>query len=605
MEEGRSGRSETMNDSGDPGTCEPLARARYQAALASAVVAGLFSLIIIVALGVAHIRTRTDDFHKSEELAGLRAALLKAPDAAAASQIKEELRDRDLRMREDYFARAESSRSGGYMLIGGVIVFVIAAMQAAASRKRLPMPRPDPDAPRKAAGAQRLARATVVGLGIAIGAAGIVLGVVSGGSLLVQPPPAENGGVVAPPAAQDFPTAEEIAKEWPRFRGPGGAGVAAYKNIPSAWDGKTGDGILWKAALPLPGQNSPVVWGDRIFLSGATEKKREVYCIDAATGKLLWQKPVDTPEGAAAEPPELLEDTGYAAPTVATDGRRVAAIFANSDIACFDMSGKKLWARNFGVLKNSYGHATSLDMYHGRVMVLLDQGTPAKPASRLIAIDAATGKTAWETKRPVPASWATPILINTGKREEFITIGKPWAIAYDPASGTELWRAKVLDGDVAPSPVFAAGLVFTVNTGAKLSAIRPDGQGDVTASAVAWAAEDGLPDIVSPLTDGKLIWLFTTDGTLTCYRVKDGSKVYEKEIGEAVNSSPTLVGDKMYVFDEKGVTHFLATGEEFKELGKAALGEPVRASPAYLDGRIYVRTMTKEGVSNLFAIGKK
>ena len=581
-----------MSASGNPGTCEPLARARYQAALASAVVAGLFSLIIIVALGVAHIRTRTDDFHKSEELAGLRAALLKAPDAAAAAQIKEELRDRDLRMREDYFARAESSRSGGYMLIGGVIVFVIAAMQAAACRKRLPMPRPDPDAPRKAAGAQRLARATVVGLGIAIGAGGIALGMLSGGSLFVQ-------------ALPDFPTAEEIAKEWPRFRGPGGAGVAAYKNIPSTWDGKTGDGILWKVALPLPGHNSPVVWGDRIFLSGASEKKREVYCIDAATGKFLWQKPVDTPEGTAAEPPDILEDTGYAAPTVATDGRRVAAIFANSDIACFDMAGKRLWARNFGVLKNAYGHATSLDMYHGHVMVQLDQGTPAKPASRLIAIDAATGKTAWETKRPVPASWASPILINTGKREEFITIGTPWAIAYDPASGKELWRAKVLDDEVAPSPVFAGGFVFAVIAGAKLSAIRPDGQGDVTASAVAWAAEDGLPDIVSPLTDGKLIWLFTTDGTLTCYRVKDGSKVYEKEIGEAVNSSPTLVGDKMYVFDEKGVMHIIAATEEFKELGKAALGEPVRASPAYLDGRIYVRTETKEGVTYLLAIGKK
>jgi len=583
-----------MSASGGPNTCEPLARARYQAALASGIVAGLFSLIIIVALGVAHIRTRTDEFQKAryDELAGLRAALLKAPDAATAARIREELRDRDLRMREDYFASPEFSKTGGYLLAGGVLIFVIAAVQVAACRKRLPMPRPDPDAPRKAAGAQKLARATVVGLGLTIGAAGIILGVLSGGSLFVQAPP-------------DFPTAEEIAKQWPRFRGPGGNGVSAYKNVPTTWDGKTGEGILWKTAIPLPGENSPVVWGDRIFLSGATDKKREVYCIDAATGKILWQQPVDTPEGTAAEPPELLEDTGYAAPTLATDGRRVAAIFANADLACFDMAGKRLWARNFGVLKNPYGHATSLDLYHGRVMVQLDQGTDAKPASRLIAIDAATGKTAWETKRPVPSSWATPILINTGKREEFITIGKPWAIAYDPASGKELWRAKVLDGDVAPSPVFAGGLVFAVNTGAKLAAIRPDGQGDVTESAVAWAAEDGLPDIVSPLSDGKLIWLFTTDGTCTCYRVKDGSKVYEKEIGEAVNSSPTLVGDKFYVFDEKGVMHLLSTGEEFKELGKAALGELVRAGPAFLDGRIYIRSATKEGVTNLYAIGKK
>jgi len=585
-----------MSASGGPNPCEPLARARYQAALVSAIVAGAFSLVVIVALAAAHIRTRTDEFRttKYEELDGLRAALLKAPDPAAAARLKEEIRARDLELREDYFGGPAFSKTGGYLLACGVIVFVIAAVQAAACRKRLPMPRLDPDAPRKAVGAQRLARATVVGLGLVIGAAGILLGVFSGGRLPVQPP-----------AAQDFPTDEELAKEWPRFRGPGGAGISAYKNIPTAWDGKTGEGILWKTPLPLPGENSPVVWGDRIFLSGATDKKREVYCFDAATGKVLWQKPVDTPEGTAAEPPELLDDAGYAAPTMATDGRRAAAIFANGDIACFDMAGKRLWARNFGVLKNSYGHATSLDMYHGRVLVQLDQGTPDKPASRLIAIDAATGKTAWETARPVPSSWATPILINTGKREEFITAAKPWAIAYEPAGGAELWRAKVLDGDVAPSPVFAAGLVFTVNTGAKLSAIRPGGQGDVTDSAVVWAAEDGLPDIVSPLSDGKLIWLFTTPGTCTCYRVKDGSKAYEGDLDEAVMSSPTLVGDKMYVFDVKGVAHFLATGEEFKELGKAALGEAVRASPAFLDGRIYVRSATKDGVTNLIAIGKK
>jgi len=583
-----------MSASGNPNPCEPLARARYQAALASAIVAGVFSLIVIAALAAAHVRTRTDELYKarSDELAALRAAVLKAPDPAAAARLKEEIRIRDLQIREDYFAGPAFSKTGGYLLVCGVLVFVIAAVQTAACRKRLPMPRPDPDAPRKAARAQKLARATVVGLGLAIGAAGIALGVLSGGSLFVQAPP-------------DFPTAEELAREWPRFRGPGGNGVSAYKNIPTSWDGKSGEGILWKTPIPLPGENSPVVWGDRIFLSGASDKKREVYCIDAATGKILWQKPVDTPEGTAAEPPELLEDTGYAASTLATDGRHVAAIFANGDIACFDMAGKRLWARNFGVLKNSYGHATSLDMYRARVLVQLDQGTPAKPASRLIAIDAATGKTVWETKRPVPSSWASPILINTGKREEFITAGKPWVIAYDPASGKELWRAKVLDGDVAPSPVFASGLVFAVNTGAKLSAIRPDGQGDVTESAVAWAAEDGLPEIVSPLTDGKLIWLFTTPGTCTCYRAKDGSKVYEKELDEAVNASPTLVGDKFYVFDVKGVMHLIAATEEFNELWKAALGESVRASPAFLDGRIYVRTATQEGAGHLYAIGKK
>ncbi|MBE3097735.1 MAG: PQQ-binding-like beta-propeller repeat protein [Planctomycetes bacterium] len=589
----------TQTSSGDA-----MARARYQAAVGAAVVAGLFLIFVCALLASAHVRSATLEFQNSEELAGLRAAILKAPDAATAAGLREAVRRRDLELRENLFGGWPFLQTGGYLLLGGAVVFVIAAGQAFACRKRLPMPALDAEAARKAAASRRRGRAAVVALAVLIGGAGVLVGVFLVGGSAGQPPPAAGGpgetAGGAPPAAADFPSAEEIARQWPRFRGPAGLGVSAYANVPAAWNGPGGEGILWKTPVPLPGENSPVVWGDRVFLTGATEEKREVYCFDAATGNLLWQKAVQTPEGAALEPPEVLEDTGFAAPTAATDGRRTAAIFANGDIACFDYAGRQLWARNLGTIKNSYGYASSLHLYRGRVLVLLDQGTPAKPLSSLLALDGATGKTAWETKRPVPGSWATPILIHTGKREEFIAAGKPWVISYDPAGGTELWRAKVLDGDVAPSPVFAAGLVFAVNSGAKLAAIRPDGQGDVTESAIAWAAEDGLPDIVSPLSDGKLVWLFTTDGILTCYRVKDGTKAYEKEMDVVVKSSPTLAGDRIYITDEKGVTHILATGEAFQELGRAPLGEDVRATPAFLDGRIYIR-----GAKHLYAIGKK
>ncbi|MCX5676036.1 MAG: PQQ-binding-like beta-propeller repeat protein [Planctomycetota bacterium] len=589
----------TQTSSGDA-----MARARYQAAVGAAAVAGLFLIFVCAFLASAHVRSGTLEFQKSEELAGLRAAILKAPDAATAAGLREAVRRRDLELRENLFGGWPFLQTGGYLLLGGAVVFVIAAGQAFACRRRLPMPALDAEAARKAAASRRRGRAAVVALAVLIGGAGVLVGVFSVGGPAGQPPPAAGGpgetAGGAPPAAADFPSAEEIARQWPRFRGPAGLGVSAYANVPPAWNGAGGEGILWKTPVPLAGENSPVVWGDRVFLTGATDQKREVYCFDAATGNLLWQKPVQTPEGAALEPPEVLEDTGFAAPTAATDGRRTAAIFANGDIACFDYAGRQLWARNLGTIKNSYGYSSSLHLYRGRVLVLLDQGTPAKPLSSLLALDGATGKTAWETKRPVPASWATPILIHTGKREEFIAAAKPWVISYDPAGGTELWRAKVLDGDVAPSPTFGAGLVFAVNSGAKLAAIRPDGQGDVTESAIAWAAEDGLPDIVSPLTDGKLVWLFTTDGTLTCYRVKDGTKAYEKEMDVVVKSSPTLAGDRIYVTDEKGVTYILATGETFQELGKVPLGEAVRATPAFLDGRIYIR-----GVKHLYAIGKK
>jgi outer membrane protein assembly factor BamB len=239
-------------------------------------------------------------------------------------------------------------------------------------------------------------------------------------------------------------------------------------------------------------------------------------------------------------------------------------------------------------------------MYHGMVIVLLDQGTPGKTDSSLLALDAATGKTVWEAKRPVPNSWASPIIFTGAKGDQLVAAAKPWVISYDPATGTERWRAKVLDGDVAPSPVFGGGFVLAVNTGSKLAAIRPDGHGDVTATHVAWGAEDGLPDIVSPVTDGKYVWLMTTDGLLSCYAVKDGKPVYDKELDEAVKSSPTLVGDRLYISDVKGVTRIIGTGGEYKEISKAELGEPIHASPAFLDGRIYIRT-----TKHLFAIGKK
>ena len=164
-----------------------------------------------------------------------------------------------------------------------------------------------------------------------------------------------------PHAAEPPPSDAEIAKAWPRFRGPGGLGISAYTNVPDAWDAASGKGIVWKTPVPLPGNNSPVVWGKRVFLSGADKHRREVYCFDADSGKLVWRQNVPGTPQSTAKPPEVTDDTGYAAPTTATDGRRVFAIFANGDLAAFDVSGKPAWAKSLGIPENSYGHASSLD----------------------------------------------------------------------------------------------------------------------------------------------------------------------------------------------------------------------------------------------------
>jgi len=162
----------------------------------------------------------------------------------------------------------------------------------------------------------------------------------------------------------------------------------------------------------------------------------------------------------------------------------------------------------------------------------------------------------------------------------------------------ELWRANCLSGDVAPSPIYANGLVFAIEAYTKLVAIRPDGQGDVTETHIDWINEDGGPDICSPVSNGEQIFLLATEGLLSCYKVSDGTRLWEHDIQEYFIASPSLVGENLYLLDEKGVMYIAEAGLEYKELARCELGEECHASPAFADGRIYIR-----GVENLYCIG--
>jgi len=573
---------------------DELARVRYQAAVGTAIVAGTFCLLVGITLAVAHFQRTTVGLDESEELNNLRNALLKVSDPEDRKVIREDIRRRDLELRQDFFGRRAFTKTGGYLLLAGLVVFIAGAGLAAACRKRLPTPlRAEQRKP--AIGAQA-ARWAVTVIAVTLVAGGVFVVAYYGGAPDGE---AQDGGGQAV-AVKDPPGREEIRKHWPRFRGPDGSGHSAYTNIPTTWNGKTGENILWKTPVPLPGENSPVIWGKRVFLSGATEQERQVYCFSTADGKLLWQKAVSTPAGRMTEPPDILEATGFACPTCATDGRFVCAIFANGDIACFDTDGNERWARNLGPFKNSYGYASSLCIYRNTLLVLVDQGSIAKPESYLAALDLVTGKTVWKTDRPVPSSWATPIIVNTDGGEQVIASGLPWVIAYNPADGKELWRTEVLDGDVAPSPVYHSGVAFAVNTGSLLAAIPTDRSGEIPEDGLKWTAEDGLPDIVSPVTDGHVVLLVTTDGLLTCYAAADGKMLWEQEIDAVFMASPGLVGDKVYLMDEKGVMRIFTTAGAYKEVAKAELGEKSHSSPAFLDGRIYLR-----GQKHLFCIGEK
>jgi len=399
---------------------------------------------------------------------------------------------------------------------------------------------------------------------------------------------AGEGAAPASPAAGPGP--------WPRFRGPGGLGIGPWDDVPVAFDGKSGKGIDWKAKVPLPGPSSPIVAGGRIFLTGATRTRRELMAFEAASGAIAWRREV-RPDGSVEPDPE--DKLVWAAPTPASDGERVFAVFGNGDLAAIALDGSPVWARSLGKPENAYGHGSSLEVARGKLIVQLDQGNDEDGKSRLLAIDPATGRTVWEARRPaLPASWSTPIAIEAGGRAQVIACGGSWTVAHDLATGAEAWRAKCLGGEVVPSPVFSEGLVFAVAVDGFLAAIRPEGSGDVTKTGIAWKIEEDLPATSSPIAAGGLVVVSSSGGLVTCREAATGKKLWEKDYETSFEASPVLAGGIIRMIDEEGVLRAFRLGRTFEEAGRSELGEPVQASPALAPGRIYLR-----GKENLYAIG--
>ena len=388
----------------------------------------------------------------------------------------------------------------------------------------------------------------------------------------------------------DVPSAEEYKASWPRFRGPDGGGVYAGEVPLSA------DKIAWSVAVPAAGFGSPLVWGEKVFLSGGDETKREVLCFDAVTGKLLWSSAVPS----AGDKPEVPDQSGMAAATPATDGKRVYAMFANGDLGAFDFEGKVVWSKHFDLSKNPYGHAASLLTWQDKLIVQLDQGDADDKLSKLTAFDGATGAVVWEQPRPTGASWATPIVFEAAGQTQIVTLAVPWAISYSAKDGAEIWRAECLDGEVTPSPVFAGGLVLVPSPSTKMQAFRPDGKGEVTKSHMAWVAEDGIPDVTSPVSNGELVFVNDSGGVLTCYDAKTGKKQWQQDLGEGCNASPSLVGGKLCLITKDGKIIVIEAARQFKEIGRSALGEQVFASPAFAKERMFVR-----GLKHLICVGGK
>lgn len=566
----------------------------YALAVTITIIAGVYTVLAVGMMTKIYIPTRIATPYENAEWKALKKAFAENPED---EQIVADLRALDKKLRIEFHRGRETLWIGRWLITIGAIAFLGAALIVSEIHRTPNMPRPIEDMEEFQERRRAAARWLVSIMSLVVGVGGGMIAVY----WQVEPLPVATADAAAKkkkgPAPP--PTQAEIDKQWGTWRGPNGGGVANHTDVPLEFDGKMGKNIIWRSPVPVPGKNSPVVWGNRVFTAGATKKVREVFAFNTDGGKLIWRKKV-SPPNPDGRPPEVLKDTGYAAATQATDGRYVCSIFANGDISCHDMDGKEVWARNLGLPDNQYGHSASLALYQELVIVQLDQSTRDAGKSALLGLSLKDGKTKYKVKRPVMESWSSPILIYHEGKPQLITCANPYVISYDPGTGKELWRFDCLEGDGGPSPIYAHGTVYAANIDSFLSAIVPSATGELKEDSkeVLWQGEDGLPDICSPVATEELV--FTLAGFLTCIDAKTGEMLWEHDFDTGFNASPTLIGDKIMVIEKSGKVHYVAASRELKILDiKATLGEPCDSSPAFAPGRIYLR-----GKKYLYCIGK-
>ncbi len=415
---------------------------------------------------------------------------------------------------------------------------------------------------------------------------------------------------------------------WPQWRGPAGQGVSLEKGLPDEWSATKN--VKWKTAIAGRGHSSPIVWGKKIFLTsaldgavipgrtpGVTHKLSDgtdfvhpdavganllhtfkVICLDRESGRILWERVAY--EGPVKDSRHKV--ASFASSTPATDGKYVFAFFGSEGLYAYDYNGKLIWKQNLGTLGTaSVGYGVSPILFGSLVIMQCDD---SGGHSYIAAFDKANGKEAWRQARAVDITWSTPVLVQTGKRTELITAAAEAIISYDPASGKELWRHKGLESNAVPTPVVSKDLVV-VTSGSPLKvalAIRAGGSGDVTGTpALVWSYNKGTAYVPSPILYGDYVYLMTGNGTITCLDSQTGKVEYEgARVPKATMflASPVAFEGKILLTSEEGDTFVVKAGLKHEVLRTNSLGEPVYASPAIADGRIFMR-----GEHNLYAIG--
>ena len=426
------------------------------------------------------------------------------------------------------------------------------------------------------------------------------------------------------------------AQNWPSFRGQNASGVADGNNPPTVWDAEKSTNILWKTPIPGLGHSSPVIWGNRVFVTtaissdahsqfvhgltgtpaSATDTSKHswrLYCLDKNTGRILWEKAVY--EGTPKVKRHV--KASYANSTPATDGKNLVVSFGSEGLYCFDFEGKLLWKHDLGVLDGGWtsvpgdhwGFGSSPIIYKNLAIVQCDSQTQAFIA----AFNLTDGKPVWQIKREEDSSWSSPAIYEGKDHAELVASGTKYYRGYDPLTGKELWR--LADGvDIKiPTPIIAHDLYFlsggnenstrnfyAVRAGAK-GEIKPTGAGGSN-TGIAWQSSAIKPHIVTPIVYGDYLYVCTDNGILTQYRAKTGEPGFRARLGNggAFSASPVASDGKLYFASEDGEVFVVKAGATFELLSRNQMGEVVMASPAITSKMIIIR-----GEHHVFGIGEK
>jgi outer membrane protein assembly factor BamB len=397
---------------------------------------------------------------------------------------------------------------------------------------------------------------------------------------------------------------QAFGSPWPRFRGPNGMGIVADRDVPVQWTDK--EGVLWKTALPGLGNSSPIVWGEQMFLQSATQdgKERLLLCLNVADGKILWSQSIP---GSRAH---INPKNSWASSTPATDGQRIYTLFwdgAKVFVHAFDFQGKHLWSHDLGRFTSQHGPGTSPIVHEDMVFVANDQDG----ASAVYALDARDGKVVWQAARPAfRACYSVPCLLEKpGQPTQLIVASTAGITSYNPSNGSVNWKYSWTFTGMAlrtvACPVCTDGLVFANSgdgSGARhLIAVKSGGTGDVSATNLAWEWRKNrpFPYVPTMLTWGDHLYFVNDRGDAGCVVAKTGDVVWTEHLCEAITASPVLIDGKIYAISEDGVVYVFEAAPSFKLLAKNTLGEPVSASPAVANNRLFIRTKT-----HLLCIGK-